>query len=365
MPDTNDKKSLLRKFLFAVKLIEVRLRFIIVVVVAGLIIGNWETLRAHWDRWARPARTGETGEAGYEYFCPMHPSVVRAGPALCPICGMPLSRRKVGEKTPLPAGVLNRVTLSPARIQQAGIATHEVGYRRLAREIEAVGVVEVDERRLARITARVAGRVDRLFVDFTGTRVEKGAPLVWLYSPDLVSAQEEFLLALRAARAAAPAAPGSSVLEAARRRLERWGITAEQIERLGERGSAETHVEIVSPASGTVLEKPVLAGQYVMEGTVLYTVADLASVWVLAQVYEDDAGFAGVGQPVEISTVADPGNRLSGTVSFVDPVVQPASRTVRVRLDVPNPEGRLRPGQYVTARLHVPLGKEGAVWWGC
>lgn len=296
---------------------------------------------------------------------------------------MPLSRRKVGEAQALPAGVLNRTTLSPFRVRQAGIATHAVGYRRLVREIETVGTVATDERRLARITARVAGRVEELFVDFTGTHVEADAPLAALYSPDLLTTQEEYLIARRAV-AAAPAADGrqlagdaASTLAAARRRLELWGVSDHQIARLDATGSAETTLEILSPIAGTVIHKPVLTGQYVHEGTVLYTVADLSRLWVLADVHEDDAGLVALGQRVELITVADPGTVLEATVAFVDPVMQSASRTVRMRLDVANPDGKLRPGQFVTARLQLPLGavSTGApaapveeaptVWWGC
>lgn len=286
---------------------------------------------------------------------------------------MPLSKRKRGEKTQLPAGVLSRLQLSPYRIRQAGIATEEVRYRTLVREIRTVGFFEYDERRLARLTARTAGRVDKLFVDFTGTTVKKGDPLVWLYSPDLVTTQEEYLLAIKTLKdiEAQPQHDESAVaragrlVSAARERLQLWGISDEQIKALEQSGKAETHLKILSPIDGTVISRHALAGQYVAEGSELYLLADLSVVWMQAEVFERDIGLVKVGQIVEIRSEAYPGEMFTGTIAFIQPTVQTETRTVKVRVDVENRDGKLKPGMYSTAILRVPLGNSGEIFYGC
>jgi len=286
---------------------------------------------------------------------------------------MPLSKRRRGEKTQLPAGVLSRLQLSPFRIRQAGLAIEQVQYRTLVREIRTVGFIEYDERRLSHITARTAGRIDKLFVDFTGTAVKKNDPLVWIYSPDLVTTQEEYLLALKTLEEIksqeqheeASVARAKRLADSARERLRLWGITDEQIKALEESKKAETHLKIHSPIDGTVIARHVLAGQYVSEGTELYLIADLSAVWMQAEVFERDIGLVNLGQAIEITTEAYPGEAFVGNVAFIQPTVQDETRTVKVRVDVQNKEAKLKPGMYVTAVLRVPLGKRGEIFYGC
>ncbi|MBI3098988.1 MAG: efflux RND transporter periplasmic adaptor subunit [Planctomycetes bacterium] len=352
----------------------VRLRFIFVFIVVGLIVGNWGYIMNTMDRWTRPEKGADLVESEFEWFCPMHPSVIRKDASeKCPICGMPLSRRKRGEKTELDPGILSRLQLSPFRIRQAGLATEEVGYRTLVREVRTVGSIAFDERRLSHVTARIPGRIDRLFVDFTGTTVKKGEPLVWLYSPELVTTQEEVLLGLKALEeirskpGANPAAVDRAqrLVDASLERLRLWGVTDGQIENLRKTGKAEIHLELLSTMDGTVIQRHLLSGQYVETGMGIYTLADLTAVWMQAEVFERDIGLVRIGQMIEVTSEAYPGESFVGKVAFVQPTLDPETRTVKVRVDVDNPGGKLKPGMYVAAALRIPLGKEAEVWYGC
>jgi len=259
------------------------------------------------------------------------------------------------------------VGVGPDQLRLAGVKTFEVTPRSLTREIQAVGRIDYDEKRLAFVSARVAGRIDRLYVNFTGTTVERGQPLLELYSPDLVSAQQEYLLALttleRISKSPQPEiVEGTrSLVEAARKRLLLWGITDEQIGELKNRREPRIHMTILSPITGTVIEKKALEGKYVAAGEPLYTIADLSSIWMLAEVYEYEMGLVRLDQEVEITTPTYSDRPFKGKISFINPSLEEKTRTVKVRADVPNPDGRLKPGMFVRARLVTPLGRVLAV----
>ncbi|MCI0355025.1 MAG: FixH family protein [Acidobacteria bacterium] len=255
------------------------------------------------------------------------------------------------------------VELSPEEQRVAGVQIVEVRRRNLAGSLMAVGRVEEAETSLATISARVGGRIDKLYVDFTGQSVRKGQPIAMVYSPEVVSASEEYRLALESLEGLGPAAlpeaqaHARQLVDASRRRLELWGLTAEQIRELSKSGEPRIHITIYSPASGTVMERKVTEGQYVREGDPLYSVSDLSTVWVKADVYESDLPLVRIGQTVEITSEALPGSRLRGRVSFIEPMLNQQTRTVPVRIQVPNPGLRLRPGMYANARLMASLGE--------
>lgn len=375
------------RLVYALDIVLVRLRFIGLLVAVMLVAAYWDDVAARVERWTHKSG-GEHGPAAasdVEYFCPMHPHIVRGEPSTCPICGMPLSKRKKGEKSVLPDGVVARVQLSPFRIAQAGIRTSPIEWKPLVREIATVGFVEYDERRLARITARFPGRVESLAVDFTGTTVERGKPLASLYSPEVFAAQESLLSAHRALRDAEAAEPrdertlerSRTLLVSARQRLTLWGLWPEQIDAIEREGRARTAVDILAPVTGVVTKKAVVVGDYVAEGAALFDVADLSVVWVKARVYEDDLGLVRPGLKVKATASAWRGDTFEGTVAFVDPFLDRATRTADLRADLPNPDGRLKPGMYVTATLKIPLatiepfaslpkpepGPARVVWW--
>lgn len=345
-------------FLVLVKL--ARLRFIGILLVIGLIITQWDTLVAYHEKWTRPAEAATVGGSDVEYFCPMHPSVVRDNPKeKCPICFMPLSKRKKGsgEAEVLPDGVVNRVQLTPYRVVLAGIQTWPVDYQPLSKEITAVGYIEFNERDQRTVSARVAGRIDKLFANETGQMVKAGDELALLYSPELLVTVQNLLDAKRSGN--------RDYLESARTRLQLLGIDDAQIDEILADGKANTHLKIRSPISGHVITKYVREGQYVEEGTPLYDVADLSTIWIEAQVYEDDLAFLPAGYEqgsrradsdrldVIATTRAFPNERFHGKLAFVYPHVDQDTRTVTVRFELDNPDHKLRPGSTATVTLKV------------
>ena len=283
---------------------------------------------------------------------------------------MTLAKRKKGEKPALPEGVTARVQLNPARIIQAGIGTVEVGYAPLAQTLTTVGYVGFDERRLANIASKVPGRsrVETLYADYTGKVVKAGEPLAELYNPELSQAVQELLLARRSERASSP--PQSAAARAAGRpvdmvrlsteKLKRWGITQEQVDAILREGKADFKVPILSPIGGTLVKKNVVAGQEVAEGYPMFEVADLTHVWVQAQVFEHQIGLIREGQSAEATVGAYPGESFPGKLAFIQPTLDPATRTVEVRFDLENPGHRLRPGMFASVTLKTPMAETPA-----
>lgn len=352
--DAHSPHTAWEKFLFAVKAVEIRLRFIAVLVGIGLVIGYWDWIQNHWDKWTRPAAGAVAAlESGEEFYCPMHPSVVRdsldPGGAIpkCPICGMPLSQRKKGAPTPLAEGVLSRVQLSPYRVQLAGIETAEIAHRPLVADVRALGVVAVDERKLSRIVARAMGYVEKLFVNESFTEVRTGQPLAEIYSPEIFTAAGELLIA-RTGQAA-------SYLEASRLKLELLGLANEEIDEIIRTGKVNPAIVIRSPQSGHVFEKRIVEGDSFQAGQTLFEVADLSTVWIEGELYEQDAVALQPGQEVEVTVDAYPGRVFTGHVSLIHPHVETATRTLRVRCEVDNPHHELRPGMFATLRFKTPI----------
>jgi Cu(I)/Ag(I) efflux system membrane fusion protein len=346
-----------------IRIMNVRLRFIFLMVLVGLVAGYWENITNYYDRWRRPVEvlTGAHAEET-EYYCPMHPSVVRDRPGNCPICGMPLSKRPKSGERQLPEGVLAQVQLSPLKVEMGRIGTSPVEYRLLARDIRTVGIVDYDETRRAFIAARIKGRIDKLNVNYTGQHVEKGDPLVWIYSPDLLVAQEELLGAVRSQKQQKnggdwAASAAQSLVESSRRKLSLWGITDQQIDEIIQRGTPETHLTIYSSMAGIVTERKVLEGKYVMEGDDLYTIADLSTVWMQAKIFENDIAGVEIGTVVEVTSTAYPNEVFAGRITFIAYTVDPGTRTVSARVEVANPEYKLKPGMYARARIGLPMGQ--------
>lgn len=346
-------------FVILVKL--ARLRFVGILALIGVTITQWDTLKAYYDKWTRQVTANEVSRSDIEYFCPMHPTVIRDNPRdKCPICFMPLSKRKKGETSldVLPAGVVNRVQLSPYRIVLAGIQTWPVQFLAVTKEITAVGYVEFNERGQRVVSARVSGRIDQVFANETGMMVQTGDELLLLYSPELLVTVQNLRDALKNGK--------RDLLAGAKTRLELLGIDDAQIERLLTASEAETHLRIHSPISGHIITKYVREGQYVQEGTPLYDIADLSSVWVQAQIYEDDVAFLpteythgarpmdSAGLSVTATTRALPDQHLSGKLAFIYPHVDQETRTVTVRFELDNPGHQLRPGSTATVTLKVP-----------
>ena len=350
------RNSRWQAFRFALKAIEIRLRFVAVLVGIGLLIGYWDTLRNYWDKWTRPAVTGTARvAAGEEFYCPMHPSVVRdtleqdGSIPKCPICGMPLSKHKKGAPPELPPGIVARVQLSPERILMAGVETVPIGCRPLQKEVRTVGFVEYDESRLSQIVPRFNGYVEKLYVDKTFQAVHEGEPLADVYSPELYSAVQELLITHTGGDA--------KLIDACHAKLRLLGVSEPEIEEIHRQGKGEPRLTIRSPRTGRVIRKNVVDGSRIETGMMLFEVADLSVVWIEAEVYERDAEFLREGQPVTATVESLPGRTFEGAVSLIYPELNRATRTNRVRFELQNPDARLRPGMFATVSITVPVAE--------
>jgi len=342
----------------------------------------------------RPADGGANSAAeanGQIWTCSMHHQVCIPKPGKCPICSVPLvpiskpgttNDTTVG-KTASPKIKSYRSTMMPGEVSQtprkdsmgmdmvpvyesegsmlelsdharamASVETVPVQRRKMSREIRVVGKVQYNETALANITTRVEGYVERLFVDYTGIEVKPGDHLVEIYSPDLLVAQQELLIALESQR-------GSALVESAKRKLLLWGLTQEQVDDLVRDKKVSDRITLFSPIRGTVTEKMVVRKAMVKPGEMLYRLANLDSVWVYLDIYESELAWVQYGQMVETKSEALPGQSFSGRVWFISPVLNEETRTVKVLLNINNTERKLKPGMYVSAVIRAELLADG------
>lgn len=310
---------------------------------------------------------GETsgGEMTKEVWtCVMHPQIRLPSPGKCPICAMELVRADAGGTQ---TGNDRILVMSEAERRLAEIVTVPVVRKFVENEVRMVGKITENETKVKTISAWAPGRIERLYVDYTGVHVKEGDHLVRLYSPELLTAQEELLEAGRrvagGSRDRSEFLRGSDerALASAREKLEQWGLTPEQIANIEERGTAESIVEINSPIGGVVIEMNVQEGQYVKRGSSLYTVADLHYLWIQLDAYESDLQWIHYGQHVDIETEAYPGETFHGLLSFISPVLDARTRTVKIRVNVENPDLRLKPGMFVRAIVRSKVARGGRV----
>ena len=315
------------------------------------------------------ARKGQEGKV--LYTCSMHPFIIRDKPGTCPICGMELIKKidsvaGAGAQTPeqkQQADMLGHVSFSTTQRVMANVATVAAKQTTLNKEINAVGIVQFDQSRQAKVTSWVAGRIDKLHVNTVGSYVSKGKPVAEVYSPELVSTQQEYLLAIKS-RDQLKNSPipsisqnGEGLVSSARQRLTLFGVKEYQIAELEKAGKPIIRLPIYTPLSGTVIEKMVQLGQYVNTGDVLFNIADLSRVWVEIDVFENEVPYIRVGQQVEIRSSADNNVTSNGRISFVYPFHDPKTHTVKARVEMANTGMRLKPDMFVNAIIRVPLVK--------
>lgn len=282
---------------------------------------------------------------GFVYQGGMHPEVIQDEPGQCPICGMDLTRVPVSGAAP------GTVEIDPVTLQNIGVRTAPVALRTLERTLRTTGAFEpVDSARVA-VSLKIGGWIEDLYVNTEGQRVRRGQPLLALYSPDLVSTQEEYLLALRNRDLLGRGPDSDRLVEAARRRLELYDVSAEQIERLAATGEVTRTLTLYAPAGGTVVEKRVVEGMQVQPGLTLMEIVDLSLLWLQADVPEQDLGWVDVGTRAVVRLESQPGAELRGRVDYVYDTLDQITRTGTARVTVPNPGGRLKPGMYATATL--------------
>jgi Cu(I)/Ag(I) efflux system membrane fusion protein len=308
------------------------------------------------------AGNGEGEGEGDLYTCAMHPHIVLQDPGNCPICGM--------ELIPVAAGSSDSdrgaLRLSPYAAALARVETALVERKPVTIDLRLVGKLAYDETRVRTVSAWLPGRLDRLYVDYVGVTVKRGDHLGELYGPDLVASQQDLIEASRAARRARKSSSSlaeiaADTLDASRERFRLWGFSAEQIRQLEQRGQPSDHLTIYSPASGVVIERAVEEGSYVREGDTILRIADLSELWLVMAAYESQLSWLLVGQAVKFEVPALPGERFEGRIAFVSPVVDPATRTTQVRLNIANADGRLKPEMFVKARVQVHVREDGKV----
>jgi Cu(I)/Ag(I) efflux system membrane fusion protein len=273
----------------------------------------------------------------------MHPQVHKDGPGACPICGMDLIKKVVEDTTNVSTekDMKGMITLSSNKQLLANISTIKVKKESLKKELTAYSYLDFVEQNRKTIPAKFNGRIERLFVDKTGDYIKKGQALFEIYSPDLVLAQNEYLIALSNNRN-----ENSSLIEASKKKLELFGLSSNQIEDLKNSGKINLTLTYYSPVSGTVIEKKVLEGMYVNEGITIYEVAELSTIWNIAEVNETDLSFIKVGSKVKLNLKAYPGEDFTGKVTFIYPVINPQTRTVKVRSEFSSLNNKLKPQMY-------------------
>ena len=322
----------------------------------GLIAGVGGTLLFRPGAKPEQPHRGATEAKKQMYQCPMHPQIIMDHEGDCPICGMKLVAM---DHVPVHEGDLKSegtgsdthavVTIDAERQQLIGLRTAPVAQGLVGGELRATGRVAVDETRVRRVNVKVEGFVEKLYVDFLGKPVTKGAPLFSLYSPEFVSAQREYLLALKTQKAMAGGtmqSSGSDLLEAAGRRLTLWDVPSETLEQLERTGEVQRSLTLRSPISGVVTAKNVVEGARITPADIPLEITDLGRVWVLVDVYESELGRYKVGSAAELTIQTYPGRTFQGRVAFVDPLLDPRTRTARLRLEVANPKGELKPEMF-------------------
>jgi membrane fusion protein, copper/silver efflux system len=379
-----------------------------VLLIAGATLGAGATwLAMHRSGAAHVQESASADQVLYQ--CPMHPTITSDHPGECPICGMRLvevkgeakavaaagkgGRRILFYRSPMdpgqtspaprkdemgmdyvpvyadeapggasPVGGLASVTIDPARQQLIGLQTAPVTRGPVSGSWRTVGRVDVDPTRVRKTNVKVEGYVERLFVDFVGRPVRRGQPLFSLYSPSLLAAENEYVLALRTrdalGRAGAADDAGAALVEAARRKLELWDVPAGEIRRLEQTRAPSRALTFLSPISGVVTAKNVLQGASLDAGDTPYEITDLGEVWVMADAYERDLANVRVGMPAVLTLEAYPGRSFRGSVAFVDPVLDTGTRTAKVRVHFANPGQQLKPGMFGDVVLEG-RGREG------
>jgi len=289
------------------------------------------------------------------WTCSMHPSVQMPTAGDCPLCGMDLIPMETGGGAASDGAKTLRLEEGQKAI--AGIQTTAVIRKETAHEVRLVGKLEVDETALATLSAWVGGRLDRLYVDYTGIKVRPGDHMAEIYSPQLFHAQQELIVAVESARRFAGNPDESlkkisnATVVAARKKLSLYGLSDKQQQEILDRGEPTEEITLTAPIGGTVIHRNAVEGQYVDEGDPLYTIADLNQLWLELDAYESDMPWLRYGQDVQFEVDAWPGEIFHGSISFIDPVLDPETRTVHVRVEVDNSDGRLRPEMYVRAKL--------------
>ena len=327
----------------------------IVILIAGIGIGFYASdyLRPKTVRPAEVKKEAKKQRKILYYRNPMNPSITSPTPKKDAM-GMDYIPVYEGEEETEAPGT---VTISPEKIQEIGVRSEPVQYRVISKDIRTTGIVTYDERRLSQIRSKVSGWIEKLIVNTTGQFVKKGEPLFEIYSPDLVTAQQEYLVALEAYdkfKASGDTSPFANLLDAARQKLRYWDISDKQINQLSTGKKITKTMYLYSPVTGIVIEKPAaLKGMAINPGDVLYQIGDISKVWIDADIYEYEASEIREGQRARITLPYDPGEVFYGRVNYVYPYIKADTRTLKARIDMPNRGWKLRPDMYANVEIEV------------
>jgi len=289
------------------------------------------------------------------WTCSMHPQIRLDKPGKCPICGMDLIPLKESGSSEDSAATINpnAIQLSDEALALANVQTSVVSNENPMKNVRLYGKIQPDERLMQSQTATVNGRVEHLWINYTGESVRKGQTLASIYSPELYTAQQELLETARMNNSQQK----SYLLDAAREKLRLWNLTDQQIAAVERSGKVSPIVEIKATTSGKVIAKQVNQGEYINQGSVLFQIADLSHVWAVFQAYEGDLPFLKQGNKIDFTLQAVPGKHFSGKISFIDQVINPSTRTAGVRVDLNNRDGNLKPEMFVTGNVMVSLAQ--------
>ena len=336
------------------------------IAILGVAVAAWMAYRPGQAGMPDPQVEQQGRRKILYYVDPMHPAYKSDKPGIAPDCGMklvPVYADELGGSGAPPG----TIRISAQKQQLIGVRFGQVEVRPMRRAIRAVGKVTHDETRIARIHSKIDGWIEQVFVDFSGQLVKKGEPLVSIYSPELFATQQEFLLAARARRELSSstfqevAGGGESLYAAARKRLELWDVTEQQIREIEQKGQPQKTLILYAPASGYVIARNAFPRQRVTPETELYSVADHSLIWVIAEVYEYEFPLVKVGQQAAITLPSSPGRNFTGKVSYLYPEMDPLTRTLKARVELPNPEHLLRPEMFANVELTADLGRQLAV----
>jgi membrane fusion protein, copper/silver efflux system len=322
-----------------------KITYFIITLIAGIFLGwiFFHSPNKMEDKQEQPILVNKADV----WTCSMHPQIHLDKPGKCPLCGMDLILLNQNDASIDP----DAIHLTKEATELANVLTSVVTKQKPVKEIRLYGKVQADERLLQSQVAHIPGRIEKLSVNFTGERVRKGQTLALIYSPELVTAQQELIEASKTKQTQ------PEIYEASKEKLRQWKLTESQIANIESSGNVRNNIEVVSNTSGIVAARRVNNGDYITQGTTLFDIADLSRVWVMFDAYESDLPFLNEGNKISFTVQALPGSTFSGNIIFIDPVIDPLTRVSKVRVEINNQSGKLKPEMFATGIVHANLAE--------